>query len=40
MATQLEASKTFTYSLAAKIQAGQAVIKEVSMAKKLCYTNQ
>jgi acyl-CoA dehydrogenase len=33
MATQLEASKTFTYSLAAKIQAGQAVIKEVSMAK-------
>lgn len=33
MATQLEASKTFTYQLAAKIQAGHDVIKEVAMAK-------
>ena len=33
MATQIEASKTFTYRLAAKIQAGKSVIKEISMAK-------
>ncbi|HVL01356.1 MAG TPA: acyl-CoA dehydrogenase family protein [Dongiaceae bacterium] len=33
MATQLEASKEFTYRVAAKIGAGEAVVKEVSMAK-------
>jgi len=33
MATMIEASKTFTYRLAAKIQAGKSVIKEISMAK-------
>jgi len=33
MATQIEASKAFTYRLAAKIQAGKSVIKEISMAK-------
>ena len=33
MATQIEASKTFTYRLAAKMQAGKSVIKEISMAK-------
>ena len=33
MATQLEASKEFTYRVAAKMDNGEAVIKEVSMAK-------
>jgi len=33
MATQLEASKALTYRLAARMQAGQSVIKEISMAK-------
>jgi len=33
MATMIEASKAFTYRLAAKIQAGKSVIKEISMAK-------
>lgn len=33
MATQIEASKEFTYRLAAKIAAGKSVIKEISMAK-------
>ena len=33
MATEIEASKTFTYRLAAKMQAGKSVIKEISMAK-------
>ncbi len=33
MATQLEASKTLTYRLAQRIQAGQTVVKEISMAK-------
>jgi acyl-CoA dehydrogenase len=33
MATALEASKTFTYSLAAAMQEGKSVIKEISMAK-------
>ena len=33
MATEIEASKEFTYRLAAKMAAGKSVIKEVSMAK-------
>ena len=33
MATQLEASKEFTYRVAAKMNNGESVIKEVSMAK-------
>lgn len=33
MATQLEASKTLTYRLAARMEAGQSVVKEISMAK-------
>lgn len=33
MATQLEASREFTYRIAAKIGAGEAVVKEISMAK-------
>jgi len=33
MATMIEASKEFTYRLAAKISAGKSVIKEISMAK-------
>lgn len=33
MATQLEASKTFTYRLAARMAAGHNVVKEISMAK-------
>lgn len=33
MATQLEASREFTYRTAAKIAAGEAVVKEISMAK-------
>jgi acyl-CoA dehydrogenase len=33
MATQIEASKEFTYRLAAKMQAGKSVVKEISMAK-------
>lgn len=33
MATQIEASKTLTYSLATAMQQGKSVIKEVSMAK-------
>jgi acyl-CoA dehydrogenase len=33
MATQIEASKAFTYRLAAKMQAGKSVVKEISMAK-------
>jgi len=35
MATALEASKTFTYSLAQAMSEGQSVIKEISMAKNL-----
>ena len=33
MATQLEASRAFTYRTAAQIDAGQSVVKEISMAK-------
>ena len=33
MATQVEASKEFTYRLAAKMSAGHSVVKEISMAK-------
>ena len=33
MATALEASKTFTYSLAAAMQNGKSVLKEIAMAK-------
>ncbi|RRJ84549.1 acyl-CoA dehydrogenase family protein [Aestuariirhabdus litorea] len=33
MATQLEASREFTYRQAARMNAGQSVIKEISMAK-------
>lgn len=33
MATQVEVSKEYTYRIAAKIQAGENVIKEISMAK-------
>lgn len=33
MATQLEASKTLTYRLAARMEAGENVIKEIAMAK-------
>lgn len=33
MATELEASKEFTYRIAAKIGAGETVVKEISMAK-------
>ncbi len=33
MATQLEASKAFTYRLAGKMQQGESVIKEIAMAK-------
>ncbi|MCG8668554.1 MAG: acyl-CoA dehydrogenase family protein [Pseudomonadales bacterium] len=33
MATQLEASKAFTYRVAAQIGAGETVVKEISMAK-------
>tara|TARA_R110000850_G_scaffold229527_1_gene354349 strand:+ start:1014 stop:2162 length:1149 start_codon:yes stop_codon:yes gene_type:complete len=33
MATQLEASKAFTYRLAAKMEQGQSVLKEIGMAK-------
>jgi len=33
MATRIEASKAFTYSIAAKMDAGQPVVREVSMAK-------
>lgn len=36
MATQIEAAREFTYALAARIQAGEVVIKEVSMAKNFC----
>lgn len=35
MATQLEASKEFTYRVAARIGAGESVVKEVSMAKNV-----
>ncbi|MEZ5508737.1 MAG: acyl-CoA dehydrogenase family protein [Gammaproteobacteria bacterium] len=38
MATQLEASKEFTYRVAARIAAGEAVVKEVSMAKNFATT--
>jgi acyl-CoA dehydrogenase len=38
MATQIEASKEFTYRLAAKIQAGKSVVKEISMAKNFATT--
>lgn len=38
MATQLEASKTFTYRLADKIQQGQSVLKEIAMAKNFATT--
>lgn len=33
MATRLEASKAFSYRIAARIGAGEAVVKEISMAK-------
>jgi acyl-CoA dehydrogenase len=33
MATRLEASRAFTYQIAARIDAGETVIKEISMAK-------
>lgn len=33
MATALEISREYTYSVAAKMQAGKSVVKEVSMAK-------
>lgn len=33
MATQLEASREFTYRVAAKMNAGETVVKEISMAK-------
>ncbi|WP_286785092.1 MULTISPECIES: acyl-CoA dehydrogenase family protein [Pseudomonas] len=35
MATQLEASREFTYRQAAKMAAGKSVIKEISMAKNI-----
>jgi len=35
MATQLEASKTFTYALAQAMQEGKPVLKEIAMAKNL-----
>ncbi len=35
MATQLEASREFTYRVAARMQAGKPALKEVSMAKNL-----
>ncbi|MCC1495701.1 acyl-CoA dehydrogenase family protein [Alcanivorax sp. 1008] len=38
MATQLEASREFTYRVAAKMAAGQNCIKEVSMAKNFATT--
>lgn len=38
MATQLEASKAFTYRLAAKMQQGQSVLKEIGMAKNFATT--
>lgn len=38
MATQLEASKTFTYRLAAKMEQGQSVLKEIGMAKNFATT--
>lgn len=38
MATQVEASREFTYRVAARIQAGEQVIKEISMAKNLATT--
>lgn len=38
MATQLEASKEFTYRIAARIGAGETVVKEVSMAKNFSTT--
>lgn len=36
MATQIEAAREFTYRVAARIQAGEIVIKEISMAKNVC----
>ncbi|HET8704953.1 MAG TPA: acyl-CoA dehydrogenase family protein [Pseudomonadales bacterium] len=33
MATQIEASREFTYRIAAKMNAGETVVKEISMAK-------
>lgn len=38
MATQLEASKAFTYRLAAKMEQGQSVLKEIGMAKNFATT--
>lgn len=38
MATQLEASKTFTYALAQAMQEGKPVLKEIAMAKNLATT--
>ena len=38
MATQLEASKAFTYRLASKMQQGQSVLKEIGMAKNFATT--
>lgn len=38
MATQLEASKAFTYRLAYKMQQGQSVLKEIGMAKNFATT--
>lgn len=35
MATQLEASREFTYRVAARIAAGESVVKEISMAKNI-----
>ncbi len=37
MATALEVSREFTYRQAAKMAAGQSVIKEISMAKNFCH---
>ena len=36
MATQIEAAREFTYRVAARIQNGETVIKEISMAKNFC----
>ncbi len=38
MATQLEASREFTYRVAAKIASGESAVKEVSMAKNFATT--
>ncbi len=36
LATQIEVAREFTYRTAARIQAGETVIKEISMAKNFC----